>query len=295
MQNIVADKRSKKVLNEDQIKSYREKGFISLKAFVKDDWLTDLQNITNEMVLESRNVKKTNKKFVLESGHTFNNPRLLRLNMPQDQHEIYRNFAMEGPIVDVAEDLLGQDVKFHHGKLNFKWSGGGSEIKWHQDIPFWPHTAYNVLTIGVALENINNEMGPMGVLPGSHKGPIYDHYDMQGNWCGHINDDDVNKLDLGSIQYLKGPAGTITVHHCRAVHGSLPNNHPTLARPFLLFAYSSSNCLPLMSYNQPSKYNGFIVRGKNALYPLFDGEPCKLPPVNSKSSIRSIFQSQREK
>jgi len=50
-----------------------------------------------------------------------------------------------------------------------------------------------------------------------------------------------------------------------------------------------------MSYNQPSKYNGFIVRGKNALYPLFDGEPCKLPPVNSKSSIRSIFQSQREK
>ena len=78
-------------------------------------------------------------------------------------------------------------VKFHHGKLNFKWSGGGSEIKWHQDIPFWPHTAYNVLTIGVALENINNEMGPMGVLPGSHKGPIYDHYDMQGNWLSLIH------------------------------------------------------------------------------------------------------------
>ena len=96
----------KKVLNKDQIKSYRDKGFIIIKEFVKADWLTDLQNITNEMVLESRNVKKTNNKFVLESGHTFNNPRLLRLNMPQDQHEIYRNFAMEGPIVDVAEDLL---------------------------------------------------------------------------------------------------------------------------------------------------------------------------------------------
>ncbi len=45
MQNIVADKRSKKVLNEDQIKSYREKGFISIKEFVKDDWLTDLQTL----------------------------------------------------------------------------------------------------------------------------------------------------------------------------------------------------------------------------------------------------------
>ena len=38
----------KKVLNKDQIKSYREKGFITIKEFVKADWLTDLQNITNK-------------------------------------------------------------------------------------------------------------------------------------------------------------------------------------------------------------------------------------------------------
>ena len=61
----------------------------------------------------------------------------------------------------VAEDLLGADVSFHHSKLNFKWGGGGQEIKWHQDIQFWPHTNYSPLTIGCYLEDVDDAMGPM--------------------------------------------------------------------------------------------------------------------------------------
>ena len=109
----------------------------------------------------------------------------------------------------------------------------------------------------------------------------------------HANDEEIKNLELDKINYLMGPLGSVTIHHCRSIHGSLPNNHPTMARPFLLFAYSAANCLPLMPYNQPSKYNGIIVRGKRPAYPIFEGEPCKLPPIQSKSSIRSIFQSQQ--
>ncbi len=36
-------------------------------------------------------------------------------------------------------DLVGSDVRFHHSKLNTKWSDGGEEVKWHQDIQFWLH------------------------------------------------------------------------------------------------------------------------------------------------------------
>ena len=293
MKNLTGDiKDSLKALSYDQVKKYEEMGFLSVKSFVGSEWLLALQEVTLKMIEESREVTETNDKFDLEPDHSSENPRLRRLNMPQDQHEVYRKFAMEGPIVDLAEDLLGPNIKFHHGKLNFKWSAGGAQIKWHQDIPFWPHTAYNVLTIGVALQDIDNQMGPMGVVPRSHKGPIYDHYDKEGKWCGHIEDSELEKLDIASTHYLKGPAGSVTIHHCRAVHGSLPNNHPTQARPFLLFAYSAANCLPLMPYNQPSKLNGVIVRGQNPTYPIFEGEPCKLPPGRSKS-IPSIFRSQQ--
>ena len=292
MQDMATGGRPLKVLDEAQLEAYDKDGYLGLDAFVQGDWLSKLQDVTQRMIEESRQVVETNDKFDVEPDHTPENPRLRRLMMPQDHDPVYTEFAMDGPIVDIAEDLLGPDLKFHHGKLNFKWSGGGAEIKWHQDIPFWPHTAYNVLTIGVALDDINDEMGPMGVVAGSHKGPIYDHFNRDGEWCGYIDEADVATIDLDKTHYLKGPAGSVTLHHCRAVHGSLPNVHPTRARPFLLFAYSAANCLPLMPHNQNSRYNGAIVRGRHPAYPVFEGEPCKLPPMRSKMS-RSIFQAQQ--
>ena len=82
-------------------------------------------------------------------------------------HPDYWRFASQSCITDLAEDLLGPDVMFHHSKLNFKWSGGGEEVKWHQDIQYYPHTNYSVLAIGVYLEDVDETMGPMGVIPRS--------------------------------------------------------------------------------------------------------------------------------
>ena len=84
--------------------------------------------------------------------------------------------------VDVVEDLIGPNIKFHHSKLNFKAPRGGEEVKWHQDIQFWPHTNYSPLTVGVFLEDVEAGMGNVGFLPGSHDGPLYDQYDADGNW-----------------------------------------------------------------------------------------------------------------
>ena len=54
-------------------------------------------------------------------------------------------------------------MKFHHSKLNFKAARGGEEVKWHQDIQFWPHTNYDLLTIGVFLEDVEPGMGEVGL------------------------------------------------------------------------------------------------------------------------------------
>ncbi|MEM6496341.1 MAG: phytanoyl-CoA dioxygenase family protein [Pseudomonadota bacterium] len=294
MQDVGVNGATRKVLSEQQISDFERDGFLTIEKFLSQDWMTRLTETTARFVEESRHVPESNEKFDLEPDHTYENPRLRRLQKPQDQDPVYYDVAFNSPIVDLVEDLLGPDLKFHHGKLNFKWSGGGAEIKWHQDIPFWPHTAYNVATVGIALDDIDDSVGPMGVIGGSHKGPVYDHYGTDGTWRGYIGDSDAKAIDIADATYLKGAAGTITIHHCRSVHGSMPNNHPTRARPFLLFAYSAANCLPLMPYNQDSKYNGAIVRGRHPDFPVFEGEPCKLPPLRSKSSkYRSIFASQK--
>jgi len=280
------------ILTAEQIAFYQEQGYLALPGFIGEDWLERLNAATRRAVGESRAITETSEWLDVEEDHRPETPRPRRLMKPQDYDPVFWEFASEGPFVDLALDLLGPDVKFHHGKLNFKWSGGGTEVKWHQDIPFWPHTSYNVLTIGVALESFDEVKGPLCVLPGSHRWPIYDHYATDGRWQGYIDADAAADLPNNEAIHLEGPAGTVTVHHCRMVHGSKPNMHPTEPRPLLLFAYSNAAALPIMPYNQNSAHNGEIVHGKHPAFPEIDPEPCPLPPLRS-GPYRSIFASQQ--
>lgn len=277
-------------LSTEQKIAFNCEGYLGLPGRIHGEWLVRLKAAAQRAIEDSRDLSETNEWFDVESNHSASNPRLRRLMKPQDYDPIFWEFASEGPIADLAEDLLGPNIKFHHGKLNFKWSDGGAEVKWHQDIPFWPHTSYNVLTIGVALDEIDDTMGPMGVVPGSHKGPIFNHYAPDGRWQGFINKNDLVSVATGTARYIKGPPGTVTVHHCRSVHGSQPNLNPIKPRPLLLFAYSKAASLPIMPYNQNSKYNGAIVRGAHPIYPEINTEPCRLPPLKGQ---RSIFESQQ--
>jgi ectoine hydroxylase-related dioxygenase (phytanoyl-CoA dioxygenase family) len=281
-----------KVLSDEQRQQYFTDGYLGIEAFVGADWLQKLQAVTQEFVVLSSQIEGKDPRFDLEPDHRPDAPRIRRLNSPVDHHETYWAFASTGPVVDVAEDLLGPNVKFHHAKLNFKWGGGGEEVKWHQDIQFWPHTNYDVLTIGVYLDDVTAEMAPMGVIPGSHDGPLYNLYDEQDQWTGNISDADLPSLDINRAQYLGGPAGSITVHNCRSVHGSPPNlsDRP---RPLLLMAYSAADALPITNLTSGGKHAETIVRGTPARWARFDPRPVLLPPDWSKTGYKSIFEHQQ--
>ena len=68
--------------------------------------------------------------------------------------------------------------------------------------------------------------GPLAVLPGSHNRPLYDLYGVDGNWAGCLNDEDAATIDLSKVDYLTGPAGSITIHNCRALHYSPSSTSP---------------------------------------------------------------------
>ena len=254
--------REPKILTQAQRQKYFEDGYVGVEALIGKDWLDRLRAVTDEFVEISRSVTgKEDRRFDLEPDHTAQAPRIRRLNSPIDAHEEYWAFASEGPFVDVAEDLLGPNIKFHHSKLNFKWGGGGEEVKWHQDIQFWPHTNYDVLTLGVYLDDVTDEMAPMGVIPKSHEGPLFDLYDQERAWTGNIRDEDLPSIDIDRAEYLGGPAGSITVHNCRSIHGS-PPNPSARPRPLLLCAYSCADALPITNLTAGGRHSEEIVRGE---------------------------------
>ena len=276
------------VLDESQRQHYLEHGWLSVPGLVDDAWLARLRAVTEEFVDQSRSLTESNVLFDLDRGHTAEEPRLRRLTSPTDLHPTYWEFASHSAITDVAVDLLGPDVKFHHSKLNFKAPRGGEEVKWHQDIQFWPHTNYDLLTIGVFLEDVEPGMGEVGFVPGSHDGPLYDLYDGDV-WVGALAADDVAAAAVDTAEYPVRPAGTITVHHCRTVHGSAPNGSDR-ARPLLLQTYVAADALPYTDLVRISPHGEELIRGEMPRWARHDPRPCLLPP---DGNYRPIFAAQQ--
>jgi ectoine hydroxylase len=283
--------RPAKVLTREQREFYFENGYLLLPGFTSDKWLARLKAVTSELVEESRSVIKSGEKFVLETGHSAASPRLRRLTSPVEHHPAYWEFASNSAITDIAEDLLGPDVKFHHSKLNFKAEGGGVALQWHQDFPFMPHTNSCVLTIGVYLADVDESMAPMAVVPSSHKGELFSLYNDKEQWVGAIQLRDLPRAGIDRALPLVGEAGSVTVHSSRLVHGSADNNSAS-ARPLLLNMFSSADAVPISENTIPSRYHGYLVRGRSAKWIELESGPVLVPP-DAAARKGGIFAAQQ--
>lgn len=279
-----------KVLTAEQREAYVRDGFLFLPGLIDDETVDRLNAVTNAFVELSRPMTKSNKQFDLEPDHSAEEPRIRRLNSPVEFHPVYWEFVVSDVVLDVVEDLIGPDIKYHHGKLNFKAPRGGEEVRWHQDITFWPHTNYSPLTIGIFLEDVTADMGNVGFLPGSHEWDLFDQYDGD-QWIGCLSEADEATLPLDTAVFPTGPKGSITVHNCRTVHGSAPNSSDVM-RPLLLQTYAAAHAFTYTSLVSSLAHSDTIVRGKPARWALHDPRPCLVGPEKS----RTIFEvQQREK
>ena len=282
-----------RVLTQSQREFYFTEGYILLERIIGDEWLSKLRSATDELVERSRKVSKSDAVWDLEPDHTASAPRLRRVSAPVDQHPVYWEYVSKSVLGDVVADLVGPDVKFHHSKLNFKWAKGGEEVKWHYDISFWPHTNYSPLTVGTYIYDCAMDQGPVGFIPKSHLiEPLFTQYDDAGKWVGCLSPEDLKKVDLSKAKYMVGPAGSLTLHNCRTVHGS-PRNTSDLGRPLLLYTLSSADAFPYTVNPIRSSRDQSIIRGRRALHAHHDPRPCLVPPDWS-AGYTSIFDLQQK-
>lgn len=281
-----------RVLSEAQRRVYFEAGFVAAPGLIPDPWLCRLTELSNAFLEQSRGVAVSDDAFDLGPEHGPEHPHIRRLRALVDRHPDFWGFASESVLADIAADLVGPDVKFHSSKLNYKWPGAGEIVKWHQDIPAWPHTNYSPVTLGVYLDDVPAEQGPLSCIPGSHHGPIFVHRDEAGAWTGSIRDCDIAGLDLSSAVDLTGPAGTVIAINCRTVHASRANATGRV-RPVALFVYSSADAFAWMPAPTPTSHTGEIVRGAPAGLAHLDPTPCPVPPDWNRDGYGSIFTAQQ--
>ena len=255
-------------LHPDQRAFYREHGYLVIENAVDAALLARLQQDFAAWVEESRHHESAwgetvdgRPRFDVEPGHDAAKPALRRVNAPVEVSDAYLAATTDSRMVDCVAELIGPDVKLHHTKVNSKRPGGYTEVKWHQDFPFTPHSNDDVLTALLMVDDVTEENGPLQVVPGSHRGPIHDLW-HDGVFTGAVADD-VAIACRESARTCAGPAGSVCLMHTRLLHGSAPNRsaHP---RTIHISVYSAEDAIPLSPNPVPSRYEGRIVRGRRS-------------------------------
>ena len=278
------------MLSKAALAAYRRDGFIVLRDVLDAAEVEALRRVTDEFVSNARAVAANDDIYDLEDSHSPVEPRVRRIKAPHLHHPEYARVSRHPKIVEVLKDLWGT-VRFDTGKLNMKSAGYGAPVEWHQDWAFYPHTNDDLAAVGIMLDDCEMENGPMMVVPGSHLGPVYDHHGPDGRFCGAI-DPTACDIDLSRAVPCLGKAGSITVHHVRAVHGSA-TNFSGRERRLLLFQYRAADAWPLLGFAAGiEKFDALLLAGAATVAPRLAPVPVRLPlpPAEHQGSI---YENQR--
>ena len=288
------------MLSKQQIEFYNENGYLLVENAVSPAQLARMRDIAYDFIEKSRAVSVSDDVFDLDDGHSAQTPRLTRIKLPHRQHPYFWEVAKSSGITEVLRQLLGPDVLLQTSKLNTKAPGGGAAVEWHQDWAFYPHTNDRILACGLMLEDVDLANGPLQVIPGSHKGPVLDHNNKDGVFCGAIDPDDP-EFHADKAVTLTGKAGSMTVHHARTLHGSAPNRSDR-ARLILFYECLAADAWPLAgatSYFHRLGAQEFLadlaartIIGKPSLAPRMEAVPVRLP-LPPAPDAGSIFKTQK--
>ena len=282
------------MLTQAQIDEYNDVGAIVVPDILTEAEVANLRAVTDGFVERARGVTGHTDVYDLEDSHTPDNPRVRRIKAAHLHDPAYAALARHPEIIAVLRSLWGADIRFDTAKLNMKCAGFGAPVEWHQDWAFYPHTNDDLAAVGVMFDDMAMENGPLMIIPGSHKGPTYDHH-ANGIFCGAM-DPDHNDVDYSKAIPLLGKAGSITIHHVRAVHGSAPNVSDR-DRRLLLFQFRTADAWPLLGFpGGIEKFNSLMVAGQPR-EPRMAPAPVRmpLPPATLQGSLYENQKGMRKR
>ncbi|MFO1082464.1 MAG: phytanoyl-CoA dioxygenase family protein [Reyranellaceae bacterium] len=282
------------VLGQDQIDAFWRDGYLVVEDAVTPAQLATLRAEIAAWVEESRGHAAPfgpptidgRPRFDMGAEHSAERPALRRINNPSDISEAYREVMLDARTVDMVADLVGPDVKFHHCKINLKLPGAKTEVAYHQDFAYTPHTNDDVVTALLFLDDIDEGNGCLTVVPGSHKGPVLSLFAGE-RFTGAIDADLERQAIARSVPCL-GKAGSVCLMHTKLLHGSAANGADR-SRGLYICVYTAADAVPIARNPMPSLNEGRIVRGQEARFARLQEGRVELPRQPKSASFFTVI------
>ena len=278
------------MISQRDVDHYRDNGYLVVPDLLDQPMLSRARQTIAELVAGSAAVTGHTDVYDLEPNHRPDAPRVRRIKTPHLNHPLFSEICRLPRLVGILRQLLGPSgVRLHGSKINLKAPHYGSPVEWHQDWAFYPHTNDDVLAVGVMLDDAFIENGPLMVVPGTHKGPVFDHHSDEGYFCGAMDPTRAD-IDYANAVPLVGRAGSMSFHHVRLVHGSAQNTSDK-PRQLLLYEYTAADAWPLLGVKDFAAWNRQLIDGHASITPRLADVPVRIPlPPSPRQG--SIYENQ---
>ncbi len=279
------------VITEEQVRAYHEHGFVVVEDIFSTEDLALMRQTLDELIESARGLTDHTEILDLEPSHAPDAPKVRRIKSPFENHPVYRSMGKHPKLLAVLRALIGNDLRMHGSKINLKSAKFGSPVEWHQDWAFYPHTNDDVLAVGVMLDDMTEDNGPLLCIPGSHKGPTFDHH-QDGRFVGAMDPDKCD-VNLNSAVPITGKAGSCSFHHVRMVHGSGMNTSGK-DRRLMLYQVAAADAWDIRGMGRVGSWDNYVdtmISGEPTNEPRTVSTPIRLP-FPEPEKVGSIYESQ---
>ena len=280
-----------RVLNQSQREFFFEHGYLLAERVVDEPGLARLRAAAAALERQGE-VPDCPADFEFETLPD-GSRRLRQVLCAADYHPEFWRYVSSAPMTALAADVVGPNVQFRESGVSFK-SPGGRGFGWHQDIVFFPSSNRSPIMTLTFVEDVDADMGPTRVIPGSHLGEVYDHYDSDGNWLGLIGEHEKPRVPAAESVPVTGPAGSVLLTSCAIVHAA-DANRSARRRPMVLAGYASADTVSYAGVPYRSRYRWRIVEGEPVREVHSDAMRLKLPPdweAHEGVRIDNLYQRQ---
>jgi len=212
------DLKSQYPLKPEQIRAFREQGFVKLKEVLSHATIAHYGPAITDAVKRLNKMHKP-----MSERNTYQKAFLQVMNIWQ-KDAVVREFSFSKRLARIAAALLGvRGVRMYHDQALYKEPGGGF-TPWHADQYYWPLSSANCCTAWIPLQRTPIEMGPLAFSIGSHRFE-------SGRDLG-ISDESEQKIQEAmaakKLPLDEGPfdLGEISFHYGWTFHRAGPNTTP---------------------------------------------------------------------
>lgn len=210
-----APARETPILTEDQLRQYREKGWIVPDWEIPQELIAEMRQEYDALLARNPHVESD----IILAPHQTNGG-----SMGVIGSEKFLDFATQPELMAIARQLIGEDIILWGTTLFGKPPHNGKETPWHQDGEYYPIRPLETLTIWIPLDDVTPENGPMKFIPGSHKAhKLFSHSWKDGNDKTINLVTDSEHFDESTAEPLILRAGQVSFHDVYMIHGSSAN------------------------------------------------------------------------